>query len=537
MTEKENGQAEEQPVGEISAPSGVPELGEPERNRRTITTTAAVWTFTGVCLLLIVGLVARAVTRDAKPLSKPPVKLSNVEVMTVQGIRYEEELILPAKLVADREAAVSSEVPGLLARWLVPEGAQVAEGEVVAELDTSSVNAALRELQAQENSVQAAVESARKEVQMSEVAARHSRQELQSRKLALKALESDLELAEKEVVRARRLTEEKVQTQAELDIAENRLTQRELAVEQAREAIGMAEIGVQSAEVNITKQEAAVLEQEARLEETRARIEALRIELAKSSLTAPINGRLEAYLAQPGEVISVSQPLAKIYDLSHIRAQVDVADRFAPFLEKDSQVIDQFVAYSMPGAERQLSALVILPGLPKLTGGTYRGLELPAEIYLVAQAADVNSNTFRVELRLENPGGALKQGILGQARITYLCYPSAIVIPIRAVQVTDRGPRVLTIRDGNLERAQVQVRDIVPVSIQKDDMLVSSGLEIGDRLIIAGGKGLVDGEEVRVIVVDGEPFAAAQPAAVPRAEAESPIRDASVKDEREGMEL
>ena len=34
-------------------------------------------------------------------------------------------------------------------------------------------------------------------------------------------------------------------------------------------------------------------------------------------------------------------------------------------------------------------------------------------------------------------------------------------------------------------------------------MLVHSGLKSGEALIIAGGKGVLDGEEVRVIVADG----------------------------------
>ena len=80
--------------------------------------------------------------------------------------------------------------------------------------------------------------------------------------------------------------------------------------------------------------------------------------------------------------------------------------------------------------------------------------------------------------------------------------PQAVVIPVRAVQVTETGPRVLVAeRSGGGSVARV--RDIEPGSVSEDDLLVLKGLKEGDRLIVAGWKGLVDGEELNVVVEDG----------------------------------
>ena len=136
------------------------------------------------------------------------------------------------------------------------------------------------------------------------------------------------------------------------------------------------------------------------------------------------------------------------------------------------------------------------------TGGTYDGLELDAKVVRIAQAADSASNTFDVELRLPNPGEALKQGMIVQAHIAYLLYPDAIVIPLQAVQVADTGPRVLVVsqKDG---ANFAHVREIEPVSIKGDTVLVARGIKPGDQLVIAGGKGVMNGEEVQVIMADG----------------------------------
>jgi hypothetical protein len=74
---------------------------------------------------------------------------------------------------------------------------------------------------------------------------------------------------------------------------------------------------------------------------------------------------------------------------------------------------------------------------------------------------------------------------------------------LRAVQVADIGPRVLVLEKRKGKDIAV-VRNIEPVSIKDDLILVGTGVKAGDRLVIAGGKGVINGEEVNVIVEDGE---------------------------------
>jgi multidrug efflux system membrane fusion protein len=146
---------------------------------------------------------------------------------------------------------------------------------------------------------------------------------------------------------------------------------------------------------------------------------------------------------------------------------------------------------------------LIIPGLPKLTGGFEAGLELEAKIAHVAQSSDPESNTFKVELRLPNPSGALKHGTIVRSRIEYLYYPDAIIIPMKAVQLTDAGPRALVI-DSKHDMKIAVIKDITPVSIQGSNLLIRGGLKKGDQLVVAGLKGLVGGENVNILVQDGQ---------------------------------
>ena len=106
-------------------------------------------------------------------------------------------------------------------------------------------------------------------------------------------------------------------------------------------------------------------------------------------------------------------------------------------------------------------------------------------------------------LAAENPGKALREGMIARARITLLHYPEAVVIPVSAVQVTDQGPRVLVVAKGD-EGEITAARAVEPISINADMVHVGEGLVVGDRLVVSGWKGVAPGEPVNVVVEDGQ---------------------------------
>ena len=461
------------------------------------------WGITAGLALITVLFIVIAVL---KPSSEPEVAatmLANVAVETVVAEEYWESLILPAKIEADRKAVVSAEVGGRLQAWLVGEGDRVEQGEIVAELDTSDLKAELEQARAAKASAEKGIAVAAAQVETAKVALEQSRKDAASLELELESAESQLELARKEYTRIQKLTEQDIATEADLDTARNRQTQARLAVEKARDAIDRAQVGIATARARVSEAEARLDLARNTVKEKERRIETIKVKLEKTTLHAPISGRLEEYIREPGEYVNAGESLATIYDLRSVRAVVDVADRYIPFLDTDNETARQYISMFFPGAEQAVRARLIIPGLPKLTGGRQDSIDLAADIARIAQAADPRSNTFEVELRLENPGGALKEGLLVQAHIDYIRYANAYVIPLKAVQVSDSGPRVL-IAETKGGKTNARSRPIEPVSIKEDRILVGSGVTAGDRLIVSGGRGVLDGEEVRIIMADGE---------------------------------
>ncbi|MBT3375994.1 MAG: efflux RND transporter periplasmic adaptor subunit [Lentisphaerae bacterium] len=495
---------QEQPPASVPATaSDATPLGHPApRRRRSVRATVIAWCTTLILLATAVVLFALQANKEAPLPVTAPRTLANVEVLRIAPCEHRESLVLPARIEADHQAIISSELPGRLAEWLAGEGDHVQAGQVVATLNSDDQKALQARLQAELESAKCAATVSNSQVVTARLTAEKAELDAGSLKLELSSAKAQLDLAKRSHARVQTLSESQITSEAEVDTAQHALIQAKLQVDRANDAISRAEVTVATAKAQIVAAEATAELGDARIQEVERQLSSVSVTLSKRQLRAPFAGRLEEHLVEVGEVVASGAPLARLYDLVHVRAIVDVADRYVPFLDTSNPAVGEYVALAMPGAEPAIRSRLIIPGLPKLTGGAHSGVELDAKIERISQASDAASNTFQLELRLINPGEALKQGMIAQAHIDYLLYRAAIVIPLRAILVADVGPRVLVVEEQNGGDV-AQVRDIQPISINGEDVLVSGGVDAGDRVIVAGGKGVMNGEQVNVIMSDG----------------------------------
>lgn len=466
-------------------------------------TTLLPWSVPlGIVVATLLVIVYGSFREEAEPVV-PPQKPTNVEVRTIQTKAYIESLTLPAIIKADRVATIKPEFTGILQRWFFPEGAQVDIGDVLAEIDTESLRLNKEELEASLRAASQNVTLSNIRKESAQVNLTNIRKNAKLEEIALDSAESDYQLAQKQFERIEKLAQKKLSTPSQLDDAQNNLTQAELAVFRAKQNLISARLKIESAELSLKESVAAAALAETRIAELEASIRVLDYKIAKGKITAPFSGRLDEHLIEAGEMASPGEALARIYDLKFLRVTLNVPDRYVAFLDPANEGAQLFIKMNMPDARQRLRAKLIIPGLPKLTGGTEAGIELDAQIARIAQSSDSESNTFKVELRLPNPKEALKHGVIVRGRIEYLYYPDAVIIPVKAVQVTDAGPRVLVV-EKTAEGQVVRTRNIEPISIHKGNVLVRRGLTQGDRLVIAGWKGLVGGEDVNILVEDGQ---------------------------------
>jgi HlyD family secretion protein len=202
------------------------------------------------------------------------------------------------------EIHVAAKTPGRLREILVHEGDFVTAGQVVALMDTRSLEAEREQAQAQLRQAEASVATAN-----SQLAQR------QSEKLAAEALvtqrQAELESVRRRAARITELAGRGVASQQEADDAR-------AAVDSAAAALSAARAQVAATEAAITTAQSQIRNAEAATEAARAAVARIQTEIDDSTLTAPCDGRVQYIVARAGEVIGAGGRILNVVDLCDV---------------------------------------------------------------------------------------------------------------------------------------------------------------------------------------------------------------------------
>lgn len=175
------------------------------------------------------------------------------------------------------EVDVASKLAGRVTEVRVREGDRVAADQLVAQIDTESLDAQLQQAEAE---------------------LRRSRQEGEHASAVVAQRESELELSRRELRRLKRLA------------SQNQYVSEE-SVDQARTAVRTAEAALRAARVQVTASEAGT-------EAAAATIERIQVDIKDSALRAPRSGRVLYRLAEPGEIVGIGGRVLTLLDLSDV---------------------------------------------------------------------------------------------------------------------------------------------------------------------------------------------------------------------------
>lgn len=239
-----------------------------------------------------------------------------------------------------------------------------------------------------------------------------------------------------------------------------------------------------------------------------AQLLSARIDLDRTTITAPIDGVIGLALASPGALVTASQadPLAVIRTIDPVR--VDVTQSAAEIVRWQRQGAD---AALPEGVDRTVKLLLA-------DGSTYEHTGS-----LTAAEPHVDETTGVVTLRMEfaNDDGLLLPGMYVQADIPQGQIRDAILAPQEGVTRDRRGrPVAMVVNDQNV----IEERMLDIVQDQGNTWVVRDGLADGDRIVVEGfqriGAGMTVAPEER----------AAADAAPADASAETPAEDGAATD-------
>ncbi|HKF41142.1 MAG TPA: efflux RND transporter periplasmic adaptor subunit [Candidatus Acidoferrum sp.] len=254
--------------------------------------------------------------------------------------------------------------------------------------------------------------------------------------------------------------------QAQLDSAQASLQQAEAALDLAKiqfardqELVGTRAISKQDYD---TKKNAVDVVQ-AQVESAKAAIETAKINLDFCYIHSPIDGRAGARLVDVGNVVQANTTsLLSIQRLDPIYANFTITERDLPEVQKQM-------------SHGVLKAMVRLPGDPDAAAR-------PGRVEFLDNSVQNSTGTVNLRATVSNPDHLFWPGQFVNVKLVLATEKQAILVPSQATQISQQGPFVYVIKNDDT----AELRPVTLGQRQGNDVVVASGLNAGDRVVVAG---------------------------------------------------
>ena len=226
----------------------------------------------------------------------------------------------------------------------------------------------------------------------------------------------------------------------------------------------------------VDTQEALVRQYEGAVKIDQGQIDSANLQLTYSRITAPVSGRVGLRQVDPGNIIHATDAnaLVVITQLQPISVVFPIPEDSLP------QVLDKLKS----GAHLPVDAYD-RDQKQKLATGT---------LLTVDNQIDPSTGTVKLKAVFPNPNNELFPNQFVNARLLVEVMRAAVVAPSAAIQRGQQGAFVYLLKP---ERT-VSVQPVTLGVTQGDDTAITTGLEPGDSVVVAGSEGLRDGSSVVV---------------------------------------
>ena len=264
---------------------------------------------------------------------------------------------------------------------------------------------------------------------------------------------------------------------AEVQVARE-LAEAELALEEWQE-LGAGEAGP------LVKREPQLAEARARLDAAKAALSKAELDLERTLVKAPFSGRVRSRAVDLGEFLNRGTPLAEVYAIDRAELELMVPDDELAFLDislgrSEGEGPGVEVSAEFAGAIHTWQGRIVR------TGG----------------AIDQQSRMVPLIAEFENPYRTtsgrppLAAGLFVDAAVAGRTLEQVIPLP-RSTLITPR--EVLVVDDQD----RIRRRQVAILRSDREEVLVSSGIQPGERVALTPSDDLLDGQSV-VAAIEGD---------------------------------
>ncbi|MES2461960.1 MAG: efflux RND transporter periplasmic adaptor subunit [Armatimonadota bacterium] len=209
-----------------------------------------------------------------------------------------------------------------------------------------------------------------------------------------------------------------------------------------------------------------------------ANVRAAKVRLVDTVLRSPLTGVVTQRSLDPGALATPGQTIVTVQAIRQVWMTTSIPEEISRRVYSGQ------------------TATVTLDALPKQ--------KFTGRITQLNPAADIQSRQFQIRVRLDNPQGRIKPGMSGQVVLETQRAKDAVTVPREAVrfETADRtagedGTVAATVTVVTADN-KAQVRKVQTGLSDNKSIAITSGLEVGEKVVTLTGRDVKDGQAVRI---------------------------------------
>lgn len=200
----------------------------------------------------------------------------------------------------------------------------------------------------------------------------------------------------------------------------------------------------------------------------KAQTQLIQAQIGKTTVRAPFSGKIGLRSISPGTYVTPATLIAKLVSTNPLKITFSIPEKYATEISKNNTI-----TFTVPNVKETFTA----------------------KIYALEPAIEATTRTLQIRALTDNSNGKLLPGTFANIELPLKNIKDAIIIPTEAIVPIQDGKKVFIANNGKAKEVKVET-----LTRTDKDVVITSGLKIGDTVLTSGVMSLKDEADIKVKV-------------------------------------
>ena len=200
----------------------------------------------------------------------------------------------------------------------------------------------------------------------------------------------------------------------------------------------------------------------------KAQTQLIQAQIGKTTVRAPFSGKIGLRSISPGTYVTPTTLIAKLVSTNPLKITFSIPEKYATEISKNNSI-----TFTVPNVKETFTA----------------------KIYALEPAIEATTRTLQIRALTDNSNGKLLPGTFANIELPLKNIKDAIIIPTEAIVPIQDGKKVFIANHGKAKEVKVET-----LTRTDKDVVITSGLKIGDTVLTSGVMSLKDEADIKIMV-------------------------------------